>query len=272
MTSSHFFISYSGNKRFEYKYLDPFLNFDGVENIIEPFCGSSAISFNIWMKYPHLNFYLNDINTNLINIYNLFKKYETEEIYDNLNDLKRKYCNPDDYKKFVKSLDKEKEIDPFIYFFISRLSLITPFSGMMHFENYNKKNDFFKLTKLQLKFIEFIRSPNVYISNDDWFVLFDKYKYDTNTMFVIDPPYIKSDNSFYNKQGRNTYDDNVYKYFEKNKITTFNSKIFVILELIAENNEIFGEDNIIETYDKEYKLSKKKTKHAIFSNLNLTQK
>jgi len=44
---SHFPICYIGNKRQEFKYIEPLLNFDGIENIIEPFCGSSAISFNI---------------------------------------------------------------------------------------------------------------------------------------------------------------------------------------------------------------------------------
>ena len=66
---SHFILPYAGNKRNEYKYLKKYLNFDGIQNIIEPFCGTSAISFNIWLEHPNFHFYLNDINKDLIEIY-----------------------------------------------------------------------------------------------------------------------------------------------------------------------------------------------------------
>ena len=40
-------------------------------------------------------------------------------------------------------------------------------------------------------------------------------------------------------------------------------------ELIDKNTTIFGNDNIITIYDKSYDISKKKTKHAIYSNKNI---
>ncbi len=46
--------------------------------------------------------------------------------------------------------------------------------------------------------------------------------------------------------------------------SAFKSQIFVILELIEEQNEIFDEENIINTYDKEYNFSKEKTKPQSF--------
>ena len=262
---THFLFPFHGNKRNEYKYLEPFLDFNGIENIIEPFCGSSAISFNIWLKHPHLNFYLNDNNIDLINYYNLLKNNDINEIYDTINQYKIQYNKSDEYREFAKSAINETPIDPLKYMFMKKVSRYS--NHMLHSRYHNINKYFSRPTKLQLKFIEFIRSPNVFISNDDWSSLFNKYKNDTKTIFFIDPPYIDSGNSFYNKQGKNIYDNNVYKYFNENKITTFNSKIFVILELIEKNNEIFGEENIIETYDKMYELYHKKTKHAIFSNL-----
>ncbi len=49
--ASHFIYSYSGNKRNEFKYIEKVIdNIDAYDNIIEPFCGSSAISFNIWLN------------------------------------------------------------------------------------------------------------------------------------------------------------------------------------------------------------------------------
>lgn len=268
---SHFLMPFYGNKIKEYKYLEPFLDFNGVENIIEPFCGSSAISFNIWLKHPHLNFYLNDIDLDLINHYNLLKNNDINEIYDTINQYKIQYNKPDEYKEFAKSAINETPIDPFKYIFMKKVSRFRYIT--LERKNHNKTNYFPKLTNLKLKFIEFVKSPNVFISNDDWSVLFNQYKNDTNTMFFFDPPYIDCDNRFYNKkERRDVYDDTVYRYFNENKITTFNSKIFVILELIEKNIEIFGEENIINTYDKDYRLSKKKTKHAIFSNLNTLHK
>lgn len=263
---SHFPIYFIGNKRKEFKYIEPLLNFDGIENIIECFCGSSAMSFNIWLKHPHLNFYLNDNYKALINVYNLLKTNDINDIYDKMNEYKLKYNDPVEYKKFGKDCNcNGDDIDPIIYMFLrksSRFRLGETLNIHYHFST----KLFTKPTKLQLKFIEFIRSPNVHISNDDWSVLFDKFKNDDKSIFLFDPPYIDSDNSFYNKSGVNKYDYYVYEFFTQNKINTFNSHIYFILELIDKNTNIFGNDNIITTYDKYYELSKKTTTHAIYTN------
>jgi len=265
---SHFPIFYMGNKRKEFKYIEPLLNFDGIENIIELFCGSSAISFNIWLKHPHLNFYLNDNYTNLINIYNLLKTNDINDIYDKLNEYKLKYNDPIEYKKFAKSFQSFESIDPIIYMFLRKSSRFR-MGENLKIEHHFSTKLFGKPNKHQLKFIEFIRSPNVHISNDDWSVLFDKFKNDDKTIFFFDPPYIDSDNSFYNNKGSNKYDYNVYEFFNQNKINTFNSHIYFILELIDKNTTIFGNDNIITIYDKIYGNTHKKTKHAIYSNHHL---
>jgi site-specific DNA-adenine methylase len=64
---SHLYFCYIGNKRNEYKFIEDKFNFDGIENIIEPFCGSAAISFNIWLKHKdRFNYYINDNAKDLI--------------------------------------------------------------------------------------------------------------------------------------------------------------------------------------------------------------
>ena len=263
---SHFPIYFIGNKRKEFKYIEPLLNFDGIENIIECFCGSSAMSFNIWLKHPHLNFYLNDNYKALINVYNLLKTNDINDIYDKMNEYKLKYNDPVEFKKFGKECNcKEDDIDPIIYMFLRKSSRFR-LGETLRMENHFSTKLFTKPNKLQMKFIEFIKSPNVHISNDDWSVLFDKFKNDDKSIFLFDPPYIDSDNSFYNSKGRDKYDYNVYEFFNLNKINTFNSHIYFILELIDKNTNIFGIDNIITTYDKYYNLSCKNTKHAIYTN------
>ena len=48
--TSHFYISYAGNKRREMKEIEPFIDLKGIKKIVEPFCGSSAFSFHIYDK------------------------------------------------------------------------------------------------------------------------------------------------------------------------------------------------------------------------------
>ncbi len=72
--TNHFIFSYAGNKRSEFKYLDNIIdNIDIYDTIIEPFCGSSAISFNLWLKHPNRSFVINGNDKDLIKVYNLIK-------------------------------------------------------------------------------------------------------------------------------------------------------------------------------------------------------
>ena len=219
---SHFPIFYSGNKRKEYKYIEPFINFDGIENIIEPFCGSSAISFNIWLKHPHLNFYLNDNFKELINIYDLLKTNDINDIFDKFNEYKLKYNDPKEFCKFAK--DNNYKNDTIIFMFL-RKTLRFRKGEVLRSEYHYSTKLFKKPTKLQLKFTEFIKSPNVHISNNDWSILFNNFKNNDKSIFFFDPPYIDSYNANYNLKALNEYDYDVYDFFNKNKITSFNSKI-----------------------------------------------
>ena len=82
---THFIISYPGNKRKEYIYFRDNINLDGIKNIIEPFCGTSAISFNLWLEHgDKFNYYLNDNSNNLYNIYILMKEDVPENIMNKL--------------------------------------------------------------------------------------------------------------------------------------------------------------------------------------------
>ena len=65
---SHFIFSYVGNKYKEFKILEEDLNFDDIDKIIEPICGTSAFSFHVWLKYKDkLNCFKNIIM--IINLY-----------------------------------------------------------------------------------------------------------------------------------------------------------------------------------------------------------
>ena len=112
--TNHFIHSYPGNKRNEFQYLNNVIeDIDKYETIIEPFCGSSAISFNIWLNHPNKKFILNDNNNDLMKVYNLIKNENIETIKNGLLNIKSSIDNKDTFKKFCDNFKKMKII---IYF------------------------------------------------------------------------------------------------------------------------------------------------------------
>ncbi len=86
---SHFIHSYAGNKRNEFKEFINYIDLDNKKNIIEPFCGTSAISFMIWLEHKDkFNYYLNDNSKDIFNIYELFKNENGNDIIDKINIIK----------------------------------------------------------------------------------------------------------------------------------------------------------------------------------------
>ena len=77
---NHFLISYFGNKRQEVKIIYEELKFndDNINTyyIVEPFCGSSAMSYYIWLNNrdkTNFKYILNDNNKFIIDLYNIAK-------------------------------------------------------------------------------------------------------------------------------------------------------------------------------------------------------
>ena len=254
---NHFIFAYSGNKRNECDILidDIILKYDNKDiNIIEPFCGSSSLSFKIWLLDKNKNnYYLNDNDIKLMQIYELFKNETIEKINEELKTINDKIRNKEEWNNYYKNGEETiyKEL------FFRKYSMF----GRMGFYQLNRPNNLYKLTKEQIQFIEFIKSPNVHLSSNDWFDIFDKYKNDKNSCFIFDPPYINSNNDFYTNRTLN-----VYEYFYNNKIEQFESIIYLILEDIWIIKLLFQNNKVFETYGKKYELSKRKTTHIIISN------
>jgi hypothetical protein len=253
---SHFIIPYAGNKYKEFQFIEEYLNLDCVNKIIEPFCGTSAISFHIWLKYKDkYTYFLNDSSKEIFQYYNLIKSDNNpNQILENINDVKKSIKGKEDFIKIY----KKKEKNVFENIIISKMS---SFRIGLYNEKRININLLYKFTPLQLKFIEFIKCPYVHITNNDWFKSFDEYKNDEKVLFIFDPPYLLACNDFYNNKNIN-----IYEYFFKNDIKNFKSKIFFILEDIWINNLLFQNVKKLCSYDKKYGISKKKTIHILFSN------
>ena len=248
---SQFIFSYPGNKRNEFKFIKDSLKLDSIKNIIEPFCGTSSMSFNIWLEHKNkFNYYLNDNSKKLYNVYKLIKEEEPNIILEKINSIKNSIKNKDDFLKIYKS-------DYNIYEYIT-IQKISSFRFGLYKEP--TKTDF-KFTKLQLQFFEFINSPNVFIFNDDWFNIFNNFKDDNESLILFDPPYLSLCNDYYENKTIN-----IYEYLNKNNINIFKSHIYLILEDIWIIKLLFKTNNIICDYYKKYETSKKETRHILISN------
>ena len=101
---SHFIFPYAGNKRNEYKHFKDYINYDGIKNIVEPFCGTSSISFNIWLEHKdRFNYYLNDNSELIYETYLLMKNDEPAYVLQMMNDIKNNIKNKEDFINLFKS-------------------------------------------------------------------------------------------------------------------------------------------------------------------------
>jgi len=252
---NHFLYSYLGNKRNETKQFLDNIKLDDIKNIIEPFSGSSAISFSIWLnnKDKNFNYYLNDSDKKLIEVYELMKNETIEEIEKKINEFGNNIHNKEEWTNEFKNNDNT--IYSYIYF--------KKYSALGRYGLYplGRKISKFKISKETEEFIEFIKQPNVYITLGDWFEVFDKFKNDETALFMIDPPYIMACNDYYTDRKLN-----MYEYFYDNKIENFKSHIYLILEDHWILRCLFANNKILLKYAKKYEISKKQTNHIIIYN------
>jgi site-specific DNA-adenine methylase len=252
---NHFIFSYLGNKRNETENFLNNIKLDNIKNIIEPFCGSSAISFAIWLQNKDkFNYYLNDSDKKLNEVYKLMKNETIEEIEEKVNDYAKNIKNKEDWLYALKNNDT----NIYSYIFFKKFSAL----GSYGFYPNNKNNKYnFKITKETREFIEFIKQPYVHITLDDWFEVFAKFKDDESALFMIDPPYVMACNDFYSDRKLN-----MYQYFFDNKIETNKAHIYLILEDHWILRLLFSSNSILLKYAKMYEISKKKTNHIIIYN------
>ena len=251
---NHFIYSYLGNKRNETEIFLNNIKLDNIKNIIEPFCGSSAISFAIWLQHKNkFNYYLNDSDKILIDVYDIMKNETIEHIEENVNRIGQNINNKDKWLQVLKNND-----DIYHYIFFKKFSAL----GRYGFYPNDKKNGYnFKITAETRQFIEFLKQPYVHITHGDWFEVFEPFKNDETALFMIDPPYIMSCNDFYSDRKLN-----MYQYFYDNKIENNKAHIYLILEDHWILRMLFANNNILLKYAKTYQISKKETNHIIIYN------
>jgi len=87
---NHFFYPYVGNKREEVEHIYNLLDLNNINTIVEPFCGSCAVSYYIWSQNKDKNskYILNDLDSNLINLLKSIRNCEYKDIENEVNKIR----------------------------------------------------------------------------------------------------------------------------------------------------------------------------------------
>jgi len=250
---NHFYYAYYGNKRCEVEEIYKNLNFDGITTIIEPYCGSCAISYYIWInnKEKNYKYILNDNNKYLKEMFDLMQSDEKIKKFEN------------DYHKIIKDIDKRK-YDELIkkeellsYFLKNKLYSIRP--GI--FPNDDLKPGQKVINLKSFPIYDFFKYADIEFTTTDGIDCFNKYKDNQECMIILDPPYISICNDFYLDHSMN-----IYEYLYYNKISNMDSKIYLILEELWIIMLLFSENRKI-SYSKKYTgMKKRQSTHLIIYN------
>lgn len=253
---NHFFIPYTGNKRQEVERIYETIK-DELEDkkyIVEPFCGSSALSYYISTKHPKkFTYALNDNNEMLIKLYHICKdENKFNELYETLKKMKDETDTKEKYLKIAKNINT----DLVSFVFCNKIYALRP--GLWPTNKKISKEPFKAFFECPM--VNFLRSENVIITNSQADEIYNWYKLDKKSFIFLDPPYLISCNNLYNNP-----DCNIYEYLFNNDIL----KEKALICLCLENNWIIkllfkGKKNIV--YNKKYEISKKKTEHIIVIN------
>lgn len=252
---NHFFFSYCGNKREEVDRIYQQLNLTNKNIFVEPFCGSCAMSFYLSTKHPkQFKYIINDNNKFLIELFQLAKNKNKFDKF--INSLNKKCFNKDgDF------IDKET--------YINIIKEDTLQGYFIKYKWYTIRFGLYPVRKMSpikedCQFVNFLRSEDVTILNDDAINICNKYIDDKQAILFLDPPYINSCNGFYLSPNFNIYE---YLFKIKDELIKKESFILLCLEDIWIIRLLFDnlKDHFI-VYDKLYQMSKKKTSHIIIKN------
>lgn len=248
---NQYFMSYPGNKRNEVNNIESILNIDGISAVVEPYCGSCAISYYLWTKYPNLKYILNDNNQYLKELYDICRDdAKIEKFEKDFNDQMNYIDN--DKTRYLEVVKKKDFVSWFIghKYFNLRPGLFPQGKPM---------NKTIKIN--QFPIYNFFRSANIEYTCTDAFEIYNKYKNDDDKIIILDPPYFSSYNDFY-------YDNslNIYEYFYNNNIDKEKARIYLVLENSWIIKLLFANNKKHDEYNKQYQTSKKKTSHIIISN------
>ena len=100
---NHFYISYPGNKREEVENIYNLIDLNDITTIVEPFCGTCAMSFYISTKHPKkYKYIINDNNEYLKEMFDIIRDDERTKEFE--EELKKLFQHSKIIKKNIKKL------------------------------------------------------------------------------------------------------------------------------------------------------------------------
>ena len=186
-----------GNKKNELKLLLPIIEPQITTStiFIEPFCGSSIVSFNVFKKInKNIDFHINDLDELRIKfLKNMTIEEERQKLYKLEKEILEK--GQDFYYSIVRGKD-----DEFLKYVISK-------------RIHNFRNGLYPTTKkiilreISDNWKEFLNKSN--ITNEDYLNIIEKYKDNEHAFLYLDPPYLDSYNSGYGTYQNKHHDENL---------------------------------------------------------------
>lgn len=211
MKYDHFLINYNGNKYQEtkkyYKNLTEQINFKSYDIIAEAFCGIFGFTRAVFEKENFSDdlentpeFWLNDIDKNLINTIEILKN-NPEEYLNNILEFAKKFETDKEFTAFMRTQQKNDDL----FYYIVRMTFRNASPNIMNFKkgeikikNYLLKSDEFK------KLFERVKLFNLDVSE-----FYEKLPKDKKILLFLDPPYFNSDNSGYSKYIKDTNEEEI---------------------------------------------------------------
>lgn len=250
-------IKWVGGKRKEIKYFEKYI--PEFNTYVEPFVGGGALYWHLEPKQAVIN----DINTHLINFYQVLRDYPLQ-----LSNGVKSYTNTkEEFDSVVKVLnDKEHKNNielAEIFYYINK----TCFSGKWRVNKKGKFNSSYgyykadNYKKLPVEASDLLKRTEIH--NQDYKDIMEKYKNDNSAFIFLDPPYLECD-TFYTETQKF---ENIYEY-----ISNYTQETKAKLMLIVKENEYIRNmfsKYIIDEYDINYRhnaVSKKLHKHLIITN------
>ena len=230
---NHFFYPYVGNKREEVEHIYNLLDLNNINTIVEPFCGSCAVSYYIWSQNKDKNYkyILNDLDSNLVNLLKSIRNGEYKDIENEVNKMREEILEYQNnmieaktiYLKHVKSGKLSGYILGHKYYKLR--SFCFPLNELNKF---NKKLD------LSIAPIyDFLKNANIELHNEDANKIIDDNDNEQSLIF-LDPPYIVSCNDFYSTDtGENIC--NIYEKLSSYGLNNYKCKMLIC----HENNWLF---------------------------------
>jgi site-specific DNA-adenine methylase len=246
-----------GNKKNELKLLLPIIEPQITTSTIfvEPFCGSSIVSFNVFKQInKNIDFHINDLDPLRINFYkNMTKEEERQKLYKLEKEIVEKGA------EFYYSIVRGKD-DDYLKYVISKR--IHSFRHGLYPTNKN-----IILHEITDNWKEFFNKST--ITNIDYLDILNKYKDNENAFLYLDPPYMDSFNAGYGTYQHKSHDedlkiiDNTEMYIKFLEVLK-NGKCKILFSIndCALTNYLY-KDFIKETYNHKYQ-----TSHFNIKNIN----